>query len=217
MLFAMVLAATITGASSPDASPTDAHAAPLADAIAHYQTAETYRVTIHSIHADGEEHILYYYKKPGFVRMEFVQPHAGAVLVYSPYTQRVHLWPFSAGHFPELELSPDNSLIQSMRGQRVDQSDVGALFENVRTLWEGGSAGALDEENMNGHTILHFIVTGAEDFTVAGVHSYELWLDATNQFPTKIISRYQQGAVIETVFMEALEINPALPETLFNP
>lgn len=190
---------------------------PLTSAIEHYQTVESYRVTIRSFHDGSEEHIHYYYKKPGFVRMEFVHPHAGAVLVYNPHTRRVRLWPFGAGHFPELELSPGNSLIQSLRGQRVDHSDVGALFENVRTLWGSGSAEALDEENMNGHTILHFIVTGAENFAVAGVHRYELWLDTANQFPTRITSRDQQGAVIETVIMEALEINPTLPETLFNP
>lgn len=202
-----MLAATLTG-TPPD---------PLASAIEHYRSVESYRVTIHSLHADSEEHLRYFYRKPGYVRMEFIRPHEGAVLVYSPITKRVRLWPFGLGHFPELDLSPGNLLIQSSRGQHVDRSDVGALFENVRMLRGDGAAEILGEENVNGHAALHLAVTGAGDFAVAGVHRYELWLDTASQFPVKVISRDRQDMIIETVTMEALEINTALPEELFNP
>lgn len=207
MLSALMLAAALTG-TPPD---------PLAGAIEHYRTVESYRVTIRSTHADGAEHIRYYYKKPGFVRMEFIRPHNGAVLVYSPLTQRVRLWPFGAGRFPEFNLSPGNPLIRSSRGQRVDRSDVGTLFENVRTLRAGGNAEILGEESMDGRTVLHLIVTGAGDFTVAGVHCYELWLDTVSQFPLKVLSRDRRDAVIEAVMMEDLEINATLPESVLNP
>lgn len=207
-----MLAAALTG-SYPAGTPPD----PLAAAIEHYQTVESYRVTIRSFHADGEEHIRYYYKKPGFVRMEFIRPHDGALLLYNPNTQRVRLWPFGAGSFPELNLSPGNLLIRSSRGQHVDRSDVGALFENVRTLRAGGNAEISGEESVDGHTILHLVVTGADGFAVAGVHRYELWMDTASRFPSKVISRDQQDAIMETVMMEDLEINVELPDILFNP
>lgn len=207
-----MLAAALTG-SDPAGTPPD----PLAAAIEHYQTVESYRVTIRSFHADGEEHIRYYYKKPGFVRMEFIRPHDGALLLYDPNTQRVRLWPFGAGRFPEFNLSPGNLLIRSSRGQRVDRSDVGTLFENVRTLRAGGNAEMSGEESVDGHTILHLVVTGADGFAVAGVHRYELWMDTASRFPSKVISRDQQDAIMETVMMEDLEINVELPDILFNP
>lgn len=210
-MLSVLLLAALTNAPSSVIS-----ADPLARAIEHYPTVESYRVTLRSFHADGEEHIRYYYRKPGFVRMEFMRPHAGAVLVYNPLTQLVRLSPFGVGHFPELNLSPANPLIQSARGQRVDRSDVGALFENVRALQAGGDIEIWGEENENGHTILHLVVTGTGGFTVADVHRYELWLDTMTQFPVKIISRDQHDAIIETVTMEAMEINVTLPETLFN-
>lgn len=213
----MVLAASLAGTASEAAPPHDAHAAPLAEAIAHYQTIETYRLTIHSIHMDGEEHILYYFKKPGYVRMEFIKPHAGALLVYNPKTARVRLWPFGYGHFPELDLSPGNPLIRSPRGEHVDRSDVGALFENIRALQEHGSTESLGSEKMDGRTVLHLKTTGTENVTVEGVHSFEWWLDAGTLFPVRIISRDTHDAVLESVHMYALEINPALPETTFNP
>jgi outer membrane lipoprotein-sorting protein len=207
MLSALMLAATLTG-TPPD---------PLASAIEHYRTVENYRVTIHSTHAGGEEYIRYFYKKPGFVRMEFIRPHGGTVLIYNPYTLSVRLWPFGVKHFPELSLSPGNPLIRSSRGQRVDHSDIGTLFENVRTLREGGNAEVSGQERMDGRTVLHLVVTGAEGFAIAGVRRYELWLDTESQFPVKVISRDRQDAIIETVMMEELEINATLPEMLFNP
>lgn len=212
MLSSLILAAALTGAP-----PTGAHSDPLASAIEHFRSVETYRVTIRSIHAGGEEHIRYYYRKPGFVRMEFIRPHAGAVMIYSPDTRRVRLWPFGAGNFPELSLKPENSIIRSLSGMRVDHSDIGTLFENIRALGEKGSSEMFGEETLDGRSVLHFIVRGEEGWTVADVHSSEMWLDAASQFPAKVISRDIHGVIIETVLMEALEINETLPEALFNP
>lgn len=207
MLSALMLAAALNGT----------RLAPLAAAIDHYRTIETYRVTLRVSHAEGEDHIRYSYRKPGFVRMDFMHPHAGAVLVYNPITQRARLWPFGAGRFPELSLSPHSSLIRGSGGQTVDRSDVGALLENVRALLERGDADVLGEVRMEGRTVQHLVVTGAAGVEVAGVHRYELWLDTSSQFPVKVISRDQEDAVIESVVMEDLDINVPLPETLFNP
>lgn len=207
MFSALMLAAALSGADLD----------PLSGAIERYRKLETYRVTIHSVHADAQEHLRYFYQKPGFVRMEFVRPHAGAVLVYSPSTQRVRLWPFGVGRFPELNLSPTNPLIQSSRHQRVDQSDVGVLLGNVQALRQGGRLGPMDEQALAGRKVLYFSVIGAGQLTVAGVHRYELWLDAASLFPVKVISRDLQDAVFETVQMEDAEIDVPLPMTLFNP
>lgn len=207
MLSALMLATALNGT----------RLAPLADAIEHYRTVETYRVTLRSARADGEAHLRYFYRKPGFVRMEFIRPHAGAVLVYSPLSRRVRMWPLGIGRFPELGLSPRNPLIRSLGGQTVDKSDVGALFDHVRALLEQGQADAVGEERVDGRTALHLVVTGAPGVTVAGVHRYELWLDTASQFPLKVISRDRADAVIETVTMDALEINVPLADTMFDP
>jgi outer membrane lipoprotein-sorting protein len=207
MLSALMLAAALTGT----------RVSPLDEAIEHYRTVETYQLTFRSAHADGEDHIRYFYRKPGFVRMDFIRPHAGAVLVYSPLTRRVRLWPRGAGRFPELSLSPHNPLIRSPGGQTVDKSDVGALFDNVRTLLEQGQAEVRGDARLDGRSALHLVVTGAAGAAVDGVHRYELWLDTASQFPLKVISRNQEDAIIETVTMDALEINAPLPQTVFDP
>jgi hypothetical protein len=149
--------------------------------------------------------------------MEFIRPHAGALLIYSPLTRRVRVWPFGAGRFPELNVSPRNPLIRSPGGQSVDKSDVGALLENVDALLARGQADILGEVRLDGRTALHLRVSGAPGQTVAGVHRYELWLDTTTRFPLKVVSRDQANAVIETVVMDDLEIDAPLAESLFDP
>lgn len=186
-------------------------------AMERFRAVESYRVTIRSSHAEGEEELRYFYRKPGLVRMEFVRPHAGAVLIYHPSTRRVRLWPFGAGRFPELDLSPGNPLIRSPRGQRVDRSDVGALLDNVQALREGGKLETRGEEMLAGRQVWQIDVTGTNDFTVAGVHRYQLWLDADSLFPVEVVSRDLKNAVIETVRMEDPEINGTLPDALFDP
>lgn len=207
MLSSLLIAATLAGASTD----------PLELAIERFRALQTYRVTLHSSHADGEEHLRYFYRKPGQVRMEFIHPHAGAVLIYDPVSRRALLWPFGAGHFPKLNLSPDNPLIRSPRGQRVDKSDVGALLDNVQALRQNGSMTTYGEERWDERATQHIGVTGKNDYTIASVHRYELWLDATTLFPLKVVSRDRNDAVLETVRMDELEIDSALPPELFAP
>lgn len=208
---------TLMVAAALTATPSDPSSDVLVKAIEQYQSVLSYQLTLHATHAGEVEHFRYYYKRHGFVRMEFIQPHSGAVLIYSPETQRVRLWPFGAGSFPELNLSPDNILIRSARGQQVDRSDIGVLFENIRVLQQGGATQVSDSENWQGHTIQQLLVTGADGITIAGVHRYALWLDMETGFPIKVISLDAQDELIETVLMEDLIINPNLPDALFNP
>ena len=227
MLVALMLATALTGTHPPpdDGQPRAAASAVvrergdsalLADAIAHFRTVETYRVTLRSTRADGEQVIRYFYRKPGFVRMEFVRPHPGALLVYSPLTGRVRLWPFGAGRFPELNLAPENPLIRAPGGQTVHRSDIGALFEDVRALLAHGRAEVNDAPEA-GRDVVRLVVTADPGRAVAGVHRYELWLDPATRFPVRIVARGETGAVLETVVLEDLEVNVPLSETLFNP
>jgi outer membrane lipoprotein-sorting protein len=187
---------------------------PIAAAIERYRAVESYRVTLKSSHGDETEQIRYYYKKPGFVRMEFVRPHEGAVLVYNPVAGLARLWPFGSG-LPSVSLSPDNRLIKSPSGQRVDRSDVGALLENVKALQVHGKTEVVGEEQMAGRATVHVTVSGGS--AVANVHRYDLWLERSTLFPVKVESRDARSQLIEAVMMEDSELNPPLPDELFNP
>ena len=66
-----------------------AMADPLTEAEARFRALETYRVTVRTLATDGERQVIrYYFRKPGWVRIETVSPHPGAVLIYEPEQAR---------------------------------------------------------------------------------------------------------------------------------
>lgn len=152
---------------------------PLSDAVDRFREVSTYQVTVRSVAADGERQVIrYFYRKPGWVRMEFVQPHSGAVLIYDPDARKVRLWPFGLKHTLVLTLDSDNPLVRSARGHRVDRCDVGALLENLLTLRARGQAVALGEAVVAGRPTVGVDIIGAAgvtaDSTPSGhpVHAY---------------------------------------------
>jgi len=206
MLEALLLLAVL-GADAVD---------PISVAMDRYRAVESYQVTLKSYAADEIEIIRYAYKKPGFVRMDFEQPYNGAVLIYDPLKKQVRLWPFGLKLFA-LTLSPENRLVQSRTGKRVDKSDLGALWQNVKTLRENGEARVVGHETVNGTQLLRITVTGRENFVVDNVHRFDIWLEENTSFPAKVVSHGADGELIETVLFEDLKVNPELARDVFNP
>ena len=196
------------GAANPD---------PINAAMEQYQRVESYQLTLISTNDGDPEVIRYHYKKPGFVRMDFVKPFKGAVMIYSPFTNKVRLWPFGSLHVPGFAFSPENRLVRSSKGHRVDQSDVGALLRNVKALQEHGKMEVLGEEAVGGKPALHVAVWSTKEFSVDNVSRYDLWLESATLFPLKVISRDKNNRLLETLLMDDLKINPEFPDGFFDP
>lgn len=209
-MLAVVLVAALLSADASD---------PVATAQEHYRSVQSYQVTVVSSAADGSaaEVVRYSYRKPGFVRMEFIQPHQGAALIYRPSDHKARLWPFGFHTFPMLTLNPRNPLILDPRGHSVDRSDVGPLLDNVRTLQAKGHTVVLDEEQVGRRRALHVVITGAADDTIEGVHRYHIWLELATGFPIKVSSYDLRDELIETVLMDDVEINVPFPAGFFSP
>ncbi|HKM95828.1 MAG TPA: DUF1571 domain-containing protein [Buttiauxella sp.] len=190
---------------------------PLLLALQHFEQLQTYQVRVRSVSPQDETKIIRYsYRKPGYVRMDFTQPHSGAALIYNPVNGKVKLWPFGVGTFPVLNLAPTDSLIKDANGHRVDQADFGVLLKNIRSLQHEGTT-TLGEEKIMGKSTLHLTVVGPAGKTVDAVHQFDIWLDKQTGFPTKVISYALHGKMLETVFMEAMVINKHFPPDFFAP
>lgn len=177
---------------------------PVAHAIESYSKVASYRVTLVSKSGDSKETIRYFYEKPGFVRMEFVEPHRGAVLVYDPLKREVKLKPFGFLSFFVMTMGPENRLIKSARGHTVDKSDIGSLLENVKKLQESGSARVEGYESVGDRPAAVVIVEGAAP-APDGTSKYVLWLERKSFLPLKVRAYDNEGRLIEDVLMEDLE------------
>lgn len=200
------------------ASPGPASADTLDEALARFASIETYWVTLRSSESPGgayREVIRYAYRKPGWVRMDFRRPYAGMVLIYSPKKKAVRLWPFGPTG-PGFTLDPDNWLLTSAGKHRVDRSDIGALLSHVLQLRQQGIVEVLGEEPLNGRTVLRLRVTGRDRDEVDRVHRFDLWLDAASLMPLKVEAYDRNGAPVDLVVMDDLELNPALPAGIFD-
>ncbi len=189
---------------------------PISAAIENYKNLQSYSVTLRSRNNDSSEEIKYYYKKPGFIRMEFIRPHKGAVLVYNPLRKEVRLRPFGFFKSFVLTLSPDNKLIKSSRGHTVDESDIGALLKMVKKLQSNGKTDIIGDESVNGKTTSVTSVEGEGDFAVEGIHRYVLWFDKKTFLPLKVSAYDLKGGLIEEVLMDDLEINSEIKDSFFE-
>lgn len=188
----------------------------ISTAIENYNSVESYSVTLRSRSNDSSEEIRYYYKKPGFVRMEFIKPYRGAMLVYSPSKKEARLRPFGFLKSFILTLSPDNSLIKSSKGHRVDESDIGALLKIVKKLQSNGKTEISGEESVGNRPVMVVSVKGEKDFTINGIHRYMLWLDKKSFLPLKVAAYNMKGELMEEVAMDDLMINIGITEDLFE-
>jgi outer membrane lipoprotein-sorting protein len=191
---------------------------PLAEAESRFRALNTYQATVCSLAADGErQEIRYFYRRPGWVRMEFIQPHRGMVLIYDPDTGRVRLWPFGPKHLLVLTFAPDSPLLRNRRGHRVDRSDVGALLANLRALRAGGSMSLLDDAEVAGRPATVLDIVGNAGVAIAGVHRYKVWLAQDTLFPLRVESFAAEDSPIETVDMVDVETDVTFAERFFTP
>ncbi len=189
---------------------------PITDAMDNYQNISAYSVTLRSKSENTSEIIKYYYKKPGFVRMEFIEPHSGAVIVYDPVRKAVKLRPFSSLKSFVLNLKPNDFLVRSSKGHTVAESDIGALLKRVKELQEKGKTEILGEEDVEGRKTLLVSVEGKNGMAVEGTHKYLLWLEKGTYMPLHVKAYDSNDRLSEDVLMDDLKINPELPENYFN-
>lgn len=189
----------------------------LATAVENYENrVASYSLTLRSSKGRAVEEIRYFYKKPGFIRMEFVQPHKGAVLVFNPVKQEVRVKPFGILNALVLTLSPDNMLVKSSSGHTVDKSDLGALLKAVKRLQSHGKVELVSEGVEDNKPAVLIRVEGEGDFAASGIHRYDLWLDKSSFMPLKVSAYNIDGALLEEVRMDDLIINREFPDDFFN-
>lgn len=195
------------------------HHNPIEKAVDYYQKVNSYQTIIKSYvgnKSDSPDIVRYYYSKSGAVRMEVVEPFNGAVLIYNPTTDLVKLWLFGYGSVPSFSLSPENKWIQSSAGQRVDRSDIGALYEDVVLLQRQGKTTIVGTETIEKQAALYVVVEGNPGVAIEGVSRFDLWFDIQTSLPLKVISYKADGNQIERIEMSEYQVNPDFPRGFFD-
>jgi outer membrane lipoprotein-sorting protein len=172
-----------------------------------FDALTNYTTLLDSEGEDGRNRIVYTYKKPGFIRMDFVRPHKGARLIYNPVKNEVSLRPFSS-KLITLNLSPDNRLITDPKGHTVDRSDIGALIGSATRYAQEGTVTSLPPEWVETHLCPRLMIE-SEKVT------YLLWVHPELYLPIKVVKLFP-GGTQETVFLRNLIVDGPLDDTAFK-
>jgi outer membrane lipoprotein-sorting protein len=180
----------------------------LAEMTEKFNVLTNYTTLLDSEGEGERSKIFYSYKKPGFIRMDFIQPHKGATLIYNPTTNTVTLRPFSEWSF-KFNLDPENRLITDSKGHTVDQSDIGALIRSIVVSAHEGSVTHLPPETHENLICPRLRVEGAKT-------TYLLWIHPELRLPIKVVKLFPNGEK-EMVFLRKLAVNVSLDDALFLP
>lgn len=168
----------------------------------------TYTTLLDSEGDGGRSKIVYTYKKPGFIRMDFIQPHHGALLIFNPITNKATLRPFAQLFFT-FSLDPGNRLITDAKGHTVDQSDIGALLRSMAASAREGSVTHLPPETHENLICPRLRVEGAKT-------TYLVWIHPELRLPIKVVKLFSDGEK-EVVFLRNLNVDVSLDDTAFTP
>jgi outer membrane lipoprotein-sorting protein len=161
-----------------------------------------------------ETRLLYRYKKPGKIRIDFIHPRNGWTLVYPSEEGRVLLRPSGVLGFLKLSLSPDNSLLTVWPGQQVTQTDLGLLIEHIGRSLTDQRLGPVEVTQEEGDLVT--IQVEAENHFLEGVNTrYEFFIDAKRWLPVEVSEEIPERGRRRIRFRD-LQVDLNLPDTLFE-
>ena len=157
---------------------------------------------------------LYTFKKPNRLRIDMQSPQPGTTLVYPDPGGKVTLRPGGWSGFMTLHLAPDNAMLASGSGQRIDQSDFGLLLRNIRHSLTDQRRGEVGVSEAEGRVSIEVL---AEDHFQPGVQTlYRFVVDSTHWLPLEVHESSAKGTPRRTSIFGNLRTSIAIPDSTFR-
>jgi outer membrane lipoprotein-sorting protein len=157
---------------------------------------------------------LYTFKKPNHIRIDLEMPHPGMVLVYPDEGGKVVVEPFGWARFLRLHLPPDSGVLMTSAGQRIDQTDLGLLVQNMAHSLTDRRHGEimLSEED----SLLCLEVMAANHFRPNVLTRYRFLVDEKSWLPVEVQERTPEGTLQRQVLFRSLRTSIGIPDTFFQ-
>ena len=103
--------------------------------------------------AESQRYVFkFYFKKEKKIRVDFSQPHSGLTIFYNDADKEATVRPFRSLSPLKIRLSVDNSLLKTLAGQRINQTDMGYfirfMFKNLRSVQQEENEFREDDERV---------------------------------------------------------------------
>jgi outer membrane lipoprotein-sorting protein len=183
------------------------------DEVRDYQT----EVEVKIYKSDGSfktDRSLYTFKKPKWIRLDFLSSHPRMILVYPDRNGKVlmrlpGLLPVFTFH-----LMLDDPLLETPSGQRIDQTDLGLLIKNIRHSLTDQRRGPIsiseDKDTIQIQVLANDHFREGVETTYRFLISKELWLPVE-------VGRFTPDGVQEgRIIFRNLRININVSDSLFQ-
>jgi hypothetical protein len=156
----------------------------------------------------------YTFKKPHWIRLDFQKPHSGMVIVYPDENGEAIIRLAALAGFLRLHVAPDNPLLSTGSGQRIDETDLGLLIQNMIrsvTQWRHGAP----EVEERGNRIL-ITVLSDNHFRKGLLSLYEFVIDKQLHLPVEVRESTPDGTLERRVIFHNLRTNIGVPISYFQ-
>lgn len=178
-----------------------------------YARVEDYQmnVEVKNYKSDGSSEIqkfLYTFKKPKWIRIDFESPHSGMILIYPDKNGKVRVEPPGLARTFKFDLSPENPLLRTPSGQRVDQTSLELLIQNIsHSLTDQRRGPAHIDENA--HVRIRVLATN--HFRKGIVTLYQFFIDKHLWLPVEVEESTPEGQLERSIVFQHLRINTGVP------
>jgi outer membrane lipoprotein-sorting protein len=158
--------------------------------------------------------VLYTFKKPEWIRLDFESPHSGMVLVYPDRNGKVVVRPSGWARFFRLRLAPDSFLLKVSPGQPIDQTDLGLLIKNISHSLTDRRRGQVKVEEKDAHIRLGVLTDN--HFRKGIVTRYQFLIDRKRWLPVEVEESTPDGILERLVVFRSLRVNIGVPGSFFQ-
>ena len=181
--------------------------------VGSYQTEEEVREYQKGKYLETKR-FLYTFKKPDQLRIDMRSPKPGTVLIYPDRQGKVTLRPGGWTGFVTLHLSPDNSMLASGNGQRIDQSDFGLLLRNMHQSLTDHRRGEISLTETEGRVSIEVL---ADDHFLPGVQTlYRFVIDSARFLPVEVDESTPKGIPKRKSIFGSLRTQVAIDDGCFR-
>lgn len=156
----------------------------------------------------------YTFKKPDHIRIDFVSPHSGWIVIYPDKEGKALVRSSGSKHFLELHLSTRSRLLTGSSNQRVDQTDFGLLIKNIAHSVSDKSKGPVSISRSGG--IIEIGVLSDDHFREGVETMYRFLIDEKSWLPIAVDESTPDGRLKRTSRFKQTEINIGVTDSIFE-
>ena len=158
--------------------------------------------------------IRYTFKKPCSIQLDFEKPDSGMVVVYPDREGKVAVRPLSWLPFVVLHKSVNDPQMEVSPGQRINQTDLGLLIQNIGHSVNGQRKGPVTTTSDRQNIIIS--VLADNHFQKNVITHYTFYIDKKLWLPVKVEEKTPDGKLERTVIFHDLKVNIGVPDSFFH-